>query len=174
MCLSVDCFTSRYLELLWVPLFLSQWPISLWKMWRDGLWPLTISSYLFGRDNYVDDICTIVPKHNVQHLLEHINGIEKSVQFTVELETGNCLSFLDIQICRVPDGSLSTSVFRKATHTNQYLDFHSHHPLSHKRAVVCTLSKRAETHSSSEDSKSKEMLTVSSALKLNGYPEAMI
>ena len=41
------------------------------------------------------------------------------------------------------------SVYRKATHTDQYLCFHSHHPAAHKQAAVRTLMCRAEALSSS-------------------------
>ena len=97
---------------------------------------------------YVDDVCTVVPKQRVQHLLQHLSGIEGSIQFTVELESDGRLPFLDVFMCRRPDGSISTSVYRKDTHTDKYLDFPSHHPLSHKIAVVRTLCSRADTHSS--------------------------
>ena len=123
---------------------------------------------------YVDDICTVVPKQRVQHLLQHLNGIEETIQFTVELESNDCLPFLDVLLHRRPDGSISTSVYRKATHTDKYLDFSSHHPLSHKIAVVRTLCSRAETHSSLASSLLHEANHVSSALRLNGYPPAFV
>ena len=93
----------------------------------------------------VDDVCTVVPKNRIQHLLDHLNSIEPSIQLT---ENDGCLPFLDVKIKRSLDGSLSTSVFRKPTHTDRYLNFASHHPLSHKKSVVCTLITRATTHSS--------------------------
>ena len=96
---------------------------------------------------YVDDVCTVVPINRVQHLLQHLNTIETTIQFTVEVENDGKLPFLDVNISHLPDGSFNTSVFRKPTHTDKYLDFASHHPLSHKRAVVCTLTSRASTHS---------------------------
>ena len=123
---------------------------------------------------YVDDICTVVPKQRVQHLLQHLNGIEETIQFTVELESNGCLPFLDVLLRRRPDGSISTSVYRKDTHTDKYLDFSSHHPLSHKIAVVRTLCSRAETHSSLASSRLDELNHVSSALRLNGYPLAFV
>ena len=126
---------------------------------------------------YVDDICTVVPKQRVQHLLQHLNGIEGSFQFTVELESDGRLPFLDVLMCRRPDGSISTSVYRKDrkdTHTDKYLDFSSHHPLSHKIAVVRTLCSRADTHSSLASSRIDEVNHVSTALGLNGYPVAFV
>ena len=81
---------------------------------------------------YIDNTCTVVPKDGVQDLLQHINGIEESINFTVEVECEGHIPFLDVLISRQPDGSISTSVHRKATYTDKYLDFNSHHPLSHK------------------------------------------
>ena len=123
---------------------------------------------------YVDDICTVVPKQRVLHLLQHLNGIEGSIQFTVELESDGRLPFLDVLMCRRPDGSISTSVYRKDTHTDKYLDFSSHRPLSHKIAVVCTLCSRADTHSSLASSRIDEVNHVSTALGLNSYPVAFV
>ena len=122
----------------------------------------------------VDDACTVVPINRVQHLLQHLNTIESTIQFTVEVENDGKLPFLDVNICRLPDGSFNTSVFRKPTHTDRYLDFASHHPLSHKRAVVCTLTSRASTHSSQHHDKITEMSNIVSSLKLNGYPKTFI
>ena len=43
------------------------------------------------------------------------------------------------------DGKLSTTVYRKLTHTDQYLQWDSHHHLSAKFSVINTLSHRAQT-----------------------------
>ena len=73
----------------------------------------------------MDDTCTAVPSSKVQHLLQHLNGIESTIQSTVEMESEGILLFLDVKLHHKPDGSVSTSVhvYRKATHTDKYLDF---------------------------------------------------
>ena len=67
-----------------------------------------------------------------------------------------------------------TSVFRKSTHTDQYLHFNSHYPQSHNQSVVYTLFSRAESLSSCPSLKSFKELHVSKVLQDNGYPERFI
>ena len=57
--------------------------------------------------HYVDDVCTAVPTDRVQHLLQHLNGIESTVQFTVKVESDGKLPYLDVSIECLVDGSLS-------------------------------------------------------------------
>ena len=98
---------------------------------------------------YVDDMCAALPLDQIPPFLDHLNSIEPCVQFTVEEESDGRLAFLDVQLSRNDDGTVCTSVYCKATHTNQYLAFESHHPIAHKVAVVKTLMSRAEALSSS-------------------------
>ena len=50
-------------------------------------------------------------------------------------------------------------VFRKVTHTNQYFNFESNHPLKHKRGVMQIMLHRAETVVSDSNNKSIEKWT---------------
>ena len=94
--------------------------------------------------HYVDDTFTVIPCNLVQEFLSHLNSIEACIQFTVEKETEDGkLPFLDVCLCRESVGSVTTSVYRKLTHTNQYLSFDSHHPVVHKASVVKMLMNRA-------------------------------
>ena len=53
------------------------------------------------------------------------------------------LSYIDVLISHNPERSINTTVYRKPTHTNMYLDLSFHHPLAHKIAIVQTLHTRS-------------------------------
>ena len=72
---------------------------------------------------YVDDTCTALHPDQLPAFHRHLNSIEASIQFTLEPDENGKLAFLDTVIAHHPDGSLSTTVHRKATHTDKYLDF---------------------------------------------------
>lgn len=49
---------------------------------------------------YVDDILTCIPKDKIQQMLFIFNNYNDRLQFTYELESNNCLSFLDVLIIK--------------------------------------------------------------------------
>ena len=55
------------------------------------------------------------------------------------------IPFLDTIVKPEADGTLSITVYRKPTHTDQYLQWDNHHHLSAKFSVIHTLSHRAKT-----------------------------
>ena len=65
---------------------------------------------------YIDDTFTAFPNTIITPFLDHLNGIEPSIKFTVEEERDGQLAFLDVLLRREDDGTISTSVHRKATH----------------------------------------------------------
>ena len=120
---------------------------------------------------YVDDTFTALPCNQVQEFLSHLNSIEACIQFTFEKETEDGkLPFLDVCLCRESDVSITTSVYRKPMHTNQYLPFDSHHPAAHKASVLRTLMSRASDLSPNGMVRVAEEERVMDALKQNGYP----
>ena len=100
----------------------------------------TINTWL----RYVDDVFTIVKKGTHDSLLNYLNLIDSNIKFTIEPPNEQGLiPFLDT-FPRPSENKIITSVYRKPTHMDRYLDFNSNHPKSAKCAVVRALSNRAK------------------------------
>ena len=95
---------------------------------------------------YVDDTFVIWPhgRDRLNDFLSHLNSLAPSIQFTMEIEEGGKLPFLDVLVQRGCDG-LTTSVYRKPTHTDRHLDFRSNHHPRIKAGIVKCLAHRART-----------------------------
>ena len=122
-------------------------------------------------DRYVDDTFCIMKRILVDEFTQHINSQNQHIKFTVERESNGMLPMLDAKIMRREDGSLKVSVYRKPTHTDQYLSFGSHQPLQHKLGVIRTLTHRADTIITEPQDKEEEKDNIKKALKKCGYPE---
>ena len=123
---------------------------------------------------YVDDTFVIINQSHIQEFHAHLNLINHQIQFTIELENNNKIPFLDVLLHRTSTGFLETSVYRKPTHTNQYLNFFSHQPLQHKASVVKTLAHRARTLTNTEEGRNYETNFIKEILKSNDYPTTFI
>ena len=118
---------------------------------------------------YVDDTFVEIVEYYAEEFFAHINSIDTNIQFTKESDTEGRLPFLDICTHVKDDGSVKTTVYRKPTHTDQYLNFQSNHHLSHKRSVVRTLLHRADLVVSEEVDRRAEKHHVRATLADNGY-----
>ena len=121
---------------------------------------------------YADDTFVIHKEANKQGFLQHINSVDPAVRFTVEdnKEDGS-IPFLDTIVKPEVDGYLSITVYRKPTHTNQYLQWDSHHHLSAKFSVIQTLSHRASTVCSNSELLQREKEHLRKVLTNCKYPK---
>jgi len=103
------------------------------------------------------------------HWPSECRGWDRKYQIHYEEESNGTIPFLYLLFRRQPDGAVSTEVYRKPTHTDQYLHFRSHHPINHKTGVVRTLMDRKDTMASTENDKNKEELHIRTALQKCGY-----
>ena len=81
---------------------------------------------------FVDDTFVILKEIHKQDFLQHINNVDPAIKFTVEdNKEDGAIPFLDTIVKSETDGKLSITVYRKPTHTHQYLQWDSHSsPLS--------------------------------------------
>ena len=92
---------------------------------------------------FVDDTFCVIKTAFANEFTDHIKSLDKNIKFTREEEEDGALPFLDTLIVREECGSIKVKVYRKPTHTDQYLHVNSHHPLEHKLSVERTLTHRA-------------------------------
>ena len=108
----------------------------------------------------------------IEEFTNHINSLNPSIMFMIEEEQDGRLPFLDICIIVNDSDTLRTMIYRKPTHTDQYLNWDSNHHLHHKRSVVRTLLRRAETVVSDPSDREEEVRHVKKALTANGYKKS--
>ena len=121
---------------------------------------------------YVDDTNVIWP-HGEQELsrfLEHLNRQSVDIKFTMEVEENESIPFLDVLIYKRLNGSLGHKVFKKKTHTDNYLNADSHHHPTQKLGIINTLETRAARICDDEHLK-EEHDNLAKIVKSIGYKE---
>ena len=78
--------------------------------------PLTNAGRIKFYKRYVDDTLILTKPSDIPYIFAKFNSFHPSIQFTIDDFNDNDIHFLDIQI-----HSSGTSVYRKPTHTGQYL-----------------------------------------------------
>ena len=120
----------------------------------------------------MDNTFVIQKEVNKQDFLQHINIVDPAIKFTVENNKEDyAIPFLDTIGKPEADGNMSITVYRKPTHTDQYLQWDSHHHLPAKFSVINTLSPRAKTVYSNPELLHKEMDHIRKALTQCKYPK---
>ena len=106
---------------------------------------------------YVDDTF-VIWQHGLNTLDDfhlHLNAQHPSIQFTREVESEGRIPFLDANVER-REGSIITTVYRKPTHTDRYLNFTSHH---HKKQLLSAIrSLRDRAHNCSQSKRREELV----------------
>ena len=102
--------------------------------------------------------------------LERFNSIDPNIRFTAETTRANgSMPFLDTLVTPQSDGSLATTVYRKPTHTNQYLQWDSHHAIANKYSIISSLLHRAKHLCSSKQLLDEEESQIQRALSQCKY-----
>ena len=120
---------------------------------------------------YVDDICVILDSARKEQFTKYINSIDPHIQFTSEdAKPDGSIPFLDIMVIPQPDGSLKSTMYRKPTRTDMYLQWDSYHQCSAKFSVINTLRHRAKTVCSNSQLRKDEDHHLYKVLRRCKYP----
>ena len=124
---------------------------------------------------YVDDTFTFVRKGELQNIMDALNSFHSDIQFTHEVESNGVIAFLDVQVQRKEDGNFTTSVYRKKTSSDIYINWNSFAPRTWKIGTLHGLVQRAFTICSDEHEVEKEIQYLKKIFaKVNGYPAKVI
>jgi len=120
---------------------------------------------------YVDDLFLLFPKEDsLNRFFTNVSSIHRNIFFTKELETNNCLHFLDVSTEKTSTGFI-TSTYRKPTHTGLYSKWSSFVPLHRKRNFANSLLRRAYDIASSYQLVHTEFMNIKRMLSRNGCPD---
>ena len=124
-------------------------------------------------EQFVDDVYSILKRKHLEKFFHHLNNLHQNIKFTMEEESNGKLAFLDTLLKR-NNGEISVLVYRKPTHTDQYLHYSSHHQKICKGSVVSSLFNRAFSIITNKDDLYKENARIKQVLKENGYRKRII
>jgi len=80
-------------------------------------------------------------------------------------------STIFITAIRNDEGNVKLQIYSKPTHTDQDLNFSSHHPIEHKLSVVRTLLQRSQSVITDSHDRQLEDAHIEKALLSCGYPD---
>ena len=77
-------------------------------------------------EQFVDDVYSFLKRTHLENFFHHINNLHQNIKFTMEEESNGEQAFLETLLKR-NNREISVLVCRKPTHTDQYLNYSSHH-----------------------------------------------
>ncbi|CAF0905513.1 unnamed protein product [Didymodactylos carnosus] len=124
---------------------------------------------------YVDDIFYIfeIDHVHILYVLNRINNWHANIKFTLEMEKNGELPFLDVLIIRSKN-KYETTVYRKPTNTDLYMQFDSNQSRQYKLGLIKTLTIRILRICSTNEHQKKEIERLKEVLADNGYPSHII
>lgn len=101
-----------------------------------------------------------------------LNNYNQHIQFTIEEEKNQRISFLELLCIRKHHQSIKTDWYHKDTWSGRYLNFNSHLPFTYRRNTAASAEKILLLSEPEFHGKNFELL--SRTLKNNFYPENLV
>ena len=124
-------------------------------------------------EQFVDDVYSIPKRTHQENVFHHINNLYQNIKFTMAEGSNGELAFLDT-LLKQNIGKISVLVYRKPTHTDQYLCYSSRYQTSCKKSVLSFLFKRPYSIITKKDDWTNNNARIKQVLKGNGYQESII
>ena len=122
---------------------------------------------LFSR--YMDYIIRSIKSSEIDSVLQMINMLHPSLNFTIERESDSCLPFLDMLVIR-KDQKLSSTWYNKPTDTGLVMNYLALSPKKYKRSVVAGFVHRIYRACSTWQHFHESLKKAKLMLKKNQYP----
>ena len=148
-----------------------------------GFFELTIYDLCrdkFGKDlgnfifenwsRFFDDCETLLEESKINDLLDILNSINPSIQFTMEYSK-DLIPFLDILIKR--NNEIRMDIYYKPIGTHRCLPFSSNHPKHWKNNIPFTLARRICTIVENTEAKMKHLENLKMNLSKYQYPKQL-
>ena len=135
----------------------------------------TMDNVLEGWTRYVDDTFAFIEPGSTQEVLQKLNSYDPKIQFTFEIEKNSTIPFLDVLIRRTEDNQLETTVYRKKTNNNIYMNWKSYSPQSWKIGTLRNLIRRAAMICSQPEDLQREINHLEKVFcEINEYPTNIV
>ena len=99
----------------------------------------TFKDSLVHCKRYDDDTLAYIQSHKIDYFMKKLNTYLKQTQLTIELKQDQSILFLDVSIRRLTNGKLVTTVFRKETNRDVYMNCNFHAPIQWKTGTLTNL-----------------------------------
>ena len=123
---------------------------------------------------YVDDTISFVKLGTINYIITKLNSFDKKIPFTFKEEHKGTLPFLDLLFQRNGNSTVTT-IFRKPTNNDIYLNWNAFPPDISKRGTLKTLAKGAYIVCSTNELLQKEFKYLVKVFhETNNYPHYVI
>ena len=143
-------------------------------------------NYIFSNNNkfsnsvkfynrYVDDTFILIQGSNrqIENFKNYLNGINKNIQFTLEIEENNKINFLELTVYKAQN-EFKLKIFRKPTTTDITIHATSHHPISQKMAAYNSFVHKLLTIPMEPSDYEEELNIIKQIAVANGYKSSTI
>lgn len=122
---------------------------------------------------YVDDSLCILENNKIENLIYELNNVHSNIKYTIEYETDNQITFLDIKIIKDDSGNLKTDLYKKPEKSSRAISYFSEHPEHQKKNLIINEINRIKKISSAEFIDEKIELMREKFIK-NSYPDVYV